>query len=248
MAIGTIGALALGTLGSSLIGGISSNKAAKAQTNAANDANETQRYIFDRSVELSEPYRNAGQNALAILQGAGGIGDAPSFGSDGSRLHLSKQGNGTWAVAGENGDVRHSFNALSGAQDFMRDRAVKFDTSPGYRFRQSEGRKAIERGAAARGLRMSGGTMKDMSRFNQGLASSEYGNWWNQMAGLSGVGQAATSQQIQAGQNYANAYGNNVLTAGNARASGYQGVNNALQSGINNGFNIFGMQQAGMFG
>lgn len=241
-----IGALVAGTVGSAVIGASSAKKASKAQTKAADQANETQRYIYDRSVELSEPYRQAGMNALAALHGAAGMRAPASFGDDGQLLRLGGNAQDGWKIMG-GGTVRREFDDIADARAFMDDRAVKFEADPGYQFRQDEGNKAIERAAAARGLRMSGGAMKDMARFNQGLASQEYGNWWNRLAGMSGVGQTATSQQIQAGQNYANAFGNNTMAAGNARASGYLNMNNALQSGINNGFNIFGMHKAGMF-
>lgn len=67
MALGTVGALTLGTIGSSLIGGISANKAAEKQVEASELANETQRYIFDRSVDITEPQRQVGLNALNQL-------------------------------------------------------------------------------------------------------------------------------------------------------------------------------------
>jgi hypothetical protein len=50
------------------------------------------------------------------------------------------------------------------------------EQDPGYQFRQAEGEKALQRGASAKGLSLSGGALKDLSRFNQGLASEEYGS------------------------------------------------------------------------
>lgn len=51
-----------------------------------------------------------------------------------------------------------------------------FQADPGYAFRLSEGLKALERSAAARGGLMSGGTGKALTRYGQDLASQEYGN------------------------------------------------------------------------
>lgn len=51
-----------------------------------------------------------------------------------------------------------------------------FEADPGYAFRLSEGLKALERSAAARGGLLSGGTGKALSRYGQDLASQEYGN------------------------------------------------------------------------
>lgn len=70
---------------------------------------------------------------------------------------------------------------------------------PGYQFRQEEGNKAIERAAAAAGSFGSGSNLKDYARFNQGLASQEYGNAIARLMGLQGVGAQATSQSAALG-------------------------------------------------
>lgn len=132
----------------------------------------------------------------------------------------------------------------------------RFRATPGYTFMQEEGNNAIERMASARGMRLSGDTLREGARFNSGLADSTFGDYWNRLGGLAGVGQTATNTIGALGQNYANAANSNTMNAnalagqawqnaGRARASGYTGINNAFQSGMNNMFNIWGMQQAG---
>lgn len=49
-----------------------------------------------------------------------------------------------------------------------------FRTDPGYAFRQQQGNLGIERSGAARGMQLSGATMKALQRFGQNLASDEY--------------------------------------------------------------------------
>jgi len=115
-----------------------------------------------------------------------------------------------------------------------------FTSSPGYQFRLDEGMKAIERSAAARGGLRSGATMKSLNNYAQGEASQEYGNEWNRMAGLAGVGQTANSQNQQAGQNYANNLQNAYTNAGNARASAYQNTASAISSSVNGLASIYG--------
>jgi hypothetical protein len=118
-----------------------------------------------------------------------------------------------------------------------------FEQDPGYAFRQSEGMKALERSAAARGNLLSGSTLKGVQRFGQDLASQEYQNAFNRyqversaklnpLQSLMGSGQSATNVMTtaagQAGQNQAaNLYG-----AGQARASGYVGQANALSTAL----------------
>jgi hypothetical protein len=50
---------------------------------------------------------------------------------------------------------------------------------PGYGFRLSEGQKALDRSAAARGGLISGGALKAATRFGQDMGSQEYQNAYN---------------------------------------------------------------------
>jgi hypothetical protein len=110
---------------------------------------------------------------------------------------------------------------------------------PGYAFRQQQGEQAINRSAAARGLMGSGRTIKDLIRFNQDYATNEFGNVNNRRLALSGLGQTATNTGVQAGQNYGTQVGQNMLGAGNARASGYVGQANALSGAIGSTLNNY---------
>ena len=57
-------------LGSALIGGVSSGAASRAQERAAREGAAAQERMFNRSVELQEPFRQAGVNALPELVAA----------------------------------------------------------------------------------------------------------------------------------------------------------------------------------
>jgi hypothetical protein len=116
-------------------------------------------------------------------------------------------------------------------------------TSPGYQFRFSEGQRAVESGAASKGMLMSGGTMKDLLRFGDGVASADYGDQFNRLSTLAGMGSAATSATAAAGSNYANASSGILQGIGQAKASGYAGQNQAMQGTLGNLINIYGMSQ-----
>jgi hypothetical protein len=114
-------------------------------------------------------------------------------------------------------------NAMPPAFQFRPDQLT---TDPGYGFRFSEGLKALERSAAARGGLLSGGTGKALTRYGQEAASQEYGNAfnrglteynalrqregeeYNRLAGLAGVGGTTAQQLTAAGQNYGTSAGN----------------------------------------
>jgi hypothetical protein len=110
-----------------------------------------------------------------------------------------------------------------------------FQASPSYDFRRNEGMRGIENSFAAGGMGQSGNALKALADFNSGLASQEHGQWWNQQAGLAGVGQTAGTNLGQLGQNTAANVGNALSQYGDARASGYLGRSAAFANGINDG-------------
>jgi hypothetical protein len=137
------------------------------------------------------------------------------------------------------------------AKDFsMQD----FQQDPGYAFRLSEGMKALDRTAAARGGMLSGAALRGATRYGQEMGSQEYTNAFNRyqtnranqlnpLQSLMGSGQTAAGQVANAGQNYANQAGQNYMNAGNARASGYVGSANAWSNAIGNAYNQYNQNQ-----
>lgn len=136
-----------------------------------------------------------------------------------------------------------------------------FQADPGYAFRMSEGLKALDRQAAARGGLISGGALKAAQGYGQDLASQEYMNAFNRfqtnrtnllnpLQAIAGTGQTATNTLSQAGQNMGTNVGNAIGASGQAqatgvtdaaaaRASGYlgaqEGWNRAINSALSRG-------------
>ena len=78
---------------------------------------------------------------------------------------------------------------------------------PGYQFRLSEGEKAIERSAAARGMLQSGRTLKELERYGQGVASQEFENAYSRAFGENIVGYGRDVDQYnRAWQQYQDDY------------------------------------------
>lgn len=137
------------------------------------------------------------------------------------------------------------------AKDFS---MADFEADPGYAFRLSEGLKALDRQAAARGGLISGAALKASQRYGQDMASQEYGaafdryqinraNQLNPLMSITGYGQLATNTLGGYGSQYAANAANTMGTsaanqaaalgaAGQARASGYVGQANALSAGL----------------
>jgi hypothetical protein len=184
--------------GSAVIGGYASSRAAKTQAQAADRATEAQERMFNRQVELQEPFRQAGVNALPEL------------------IEASR------------------YTPFSMEQ---------FQQDPGYAFRMREGLKALDRTAAARGGLLGGNQLRGVTQFGQDLASQEYTNAFNRyqaeraarlnpLQSLTGMGQSTAANVAgQAGQ-LGQSMAGNIIGAGNARASGYMGMANALTGGL----------------
>lgn len=162
-----------------------------------------------------------------------------------------------WLQAGQNALAK-----LVTASDYTPFGMSQFQADPGYAFRLSEGQKALERSAAARGGLLSGATGKALTRYGQDMGSQEYMNAFNRyqserqarlgpLQSLAGVGQTSANTLGTAGQNYANAanvlgmtnaanQGNLALQAGNIRASQYGGYGNALNTALNTNWSNVG--------
>ena len=120
--------------------------------------------------------------------------------------------------------------------------ADKFQTDPGYAFRLSEGMKALDRTAAARGGLLSGATLKGAQRFNQDLASQEYQNAYNRyntdynmrlgpLQTLAGYGQGATNNLAGATNTYGANQAETLANRGNIGASSYLNATDAIARG-----------------
>lgn len=207
----------MGSIVEGVAGLLGARRQSQAVEQAASTGAEAQRYaadlqkqMFERQVELQEPWRQAGVGALNQL------------------IPLSQQ------------------YTPFGMQQFQQD--------PGYGFRLSEGMKALERGAAARGGLLSGATLKGVQRYGQDLASQEYQNAFNRyqaerqarlgpLQSLAGVGQTATQALGGAASQYGANVGNLAMTGGanqamanlaqgNIRASQYGQIGSALGSAL----------------
>lgn len=124
-----------------------------------------------------------------------------------------------------------------------------FQKSPGYQFRLEQAQNALQASQAAKGGLLSGGAMKEMNAYTQGIASDEYGNYINQLGGLAGMGQnAATSAgnfEIGAGSQIAGYEGG----AGMARAQGYANQGSIVGGAMTQiGGSLMGAGMGGMGG
>lgn len=200
--IATSTALALAGIGAAVAGGASlgaagiqahsANKSRKAAAQAGQQAIGELRGAFEPSLsELQQGYAGARGyfDQAQQLYGAG---------LDPTRQFYEQQ-----QSAGQ-GALQQLQNAILGGPQAG---ANFLSNDPGYAFRQQQGELGIQRAMAASGQLGSGSNFKDFARFNQGLASQEYGNALNRLMGLYNIGSqgAAGLQGLASAQ--ANLYG-----------------------------------------
>lgn len=166
-----IGNLAGGAGGttSRTIGGIASY-------NAANSAN---RWRAANAKEGQDFYQSQQDLALGRLDPYADVGEQAQ--SSLSGLLLGKQYD---PKTGEFKDINTQ------EQDAL------FQKSPGYQFRMDQGMRGMQYQQNAGGSLLGGGALKELSQYNQGLASDEFSNYINQLSDLSRSGQTAATNQM----------------------------------------------------
>ena len=204
---------------------LGSSKASSASKEAANV--QKQMYLQTRSDLM--PYNETGQNALTQaynLASLGGTGGGPDY------VTLAQQ---YWPG-----------NTLTQSE---------LEKTPGYQFTLGQGLKAVQSAAAAKGLGVSGASLKGAAEYVKGLADSTYKtqydvaqsnfsdilnlntaqqsnltNQFNRLNSLATLGENAGAQTGAQGTSAASTEGKYIAQAGTQSGSGTINATNSLSS------------------
>jgi hypothetical protein len=202
---------AAAAVGGAVISSKASKKASAAQQQAAQDANAAQERMFQKQIELQEPFRQGGltaQNEIMQLLGIGGDKAAQGYGS-----------------------MAKAF----GTDQFQQDPGYAFRQAEGMKAleRSAAARGNLLSGSTLKGVQRFGqdlASQEYQNAFNR--YQVERSARLNPLQSLMGAGQSATNVMTgaagQSGQNQAA----NLYNAGQARASGYIGSANALTNAL----------------
>lgn len=237
-----------------------SRSAANKQASAANAATAQQGAMFDKTTALNAPYNQAGQAATSRLSELLGINSKTQDNFDANAYlaanpdvakdpyfsthpfeHYQQYGQsenraftpmaGTGAASADFGSLNKPFSM----SDFQLD--------PGIQFQTQQGNLALQNSQAAKDGVLSGGAMKALIGYNQGMAGLGYQSAFDRyMAGkkftlgslmdVSKTGQAAASGVTSAAPSFSSGIAGTITGAGNAQAAGTVGSANAISSGI----------------
>lgn len=176
------GAQLLGGLGGALVQRGAANRAAQ---RAAQLGRQGQQIISTSTPQARRELEAGFQGAQGFLGGAGTLleqGQQNLAAQFQQERELGQQALGRLSDVVLGGDVS------------------QLQIDPGFEFRRQEGERAIARQAAAAGSFGGGGNLRDFARFNQGLASQEFGNALQRLVGLQQIGSAANLNFAQLNQ------------------------------------------------
>lgn len=126
------------------------------------------------------------------------------------------------------------------------DTAALMKQDPSYQFRLNQGLDGVQSGAAAQGNLLSGATQKALMNYGQDYASQEYGNAFNRLSSITGMGQNAAAGVGNAGMQTSQAMANNTMAGANAQAAGTVAAGNKTANNFQSMLGLGGMA-AGMF-
>ena len=194
---------AVGSVGSAAISSRGAKKAASAQEKAAEQQRALEQQMYERQMQLQEPFRQIGLenlNKLAALYGEGGAyARAPT----GEEISI---------------DPGYAFRLAEGEKALARMQAARG---------QYLGGGAIRAGTRY-GQEM--GSQEFQNAYTR--AMNQRAALTNVLSGLGGLGPTATGVMGAAGQQYATGAGRAIEAGGAARASGYIGQANALSQAL----------------
>lgn len=217
MPVAAAAIIAGGAIAGSAISSSGAKSAAQTQADAARNASDTQRGMFDTIQQNELPWTQVGGQANSALAQFYGL---PGGATTGGSAYAPTAGGG----------VQRQLTDSSGAS--TPDYNKILSSLPGYQFQLSQGTQATQRNLAAMGLLNSGAAGKALTQYGQGLAQNYAGQYAGGLATLSQLGQAGAAGVASAGINAANQIGGNQIYAGNAQASGIAGSANAFSSGL----------------
>jgi len=215
-------AVAGATAGSSILGGASQSRAARraadAQVQSAAEASRLQREMFDRQVQLQEPFRQGGitgQNRIMELLGIGGDASAGDYGRYGR----------DFAMSDYEADPGYAFRLAEGNKALERSAAARGMLMSGKMFK----------GAQRFGQDLA--SQEYQNAFDR--YQTNRSNQLNPLGTLMASGQGAANTLSGAAGQLGTQLGENAMGAGNARASRYINQANAYTdalSGVTNAF------------
>ncbi len=210
-----------GIVAGAVIGAVGSNLAAGTQASGQKAAAQTQADMFNTITQQEQPFIKPGYGAETTLSELLGL-NAPT-GAGGTATGTNLPG----------GYLTQTFNPTQ----------QQLEQYPGYQFQLGQGDLALQNAASAGGSALSGPALKSLMSFNQGLAASNYGNYFNQfqqqqnnifnrLSQIATIGQNAAGNLGSAGTQLGTGIAQAQAGAAASQAAGIVGATNNIGNSI----------------
>lgn len=215
-----------GTVGQ-IMGAEAAGQQEEAAQRALEDIQGNLRREKERQNQIQLQQQGLYTNALAAgnsaLQGAYGQGLSALQGGYQQGVGSFNQGAGALNQLASMGPYSAAQAQSGGHLERLMADPTAFQADPGYQFRLQQGQDAINASASAMGGRASGRALKELSSFNQNLASQEFNNAFQRAS-------AADQQMLQQNQFNAMAQNQAMSQAMGLNAQGLQGLGSLYQN------------------
>lgn len=210
--------VAAAVVGGAVVGAVGSNMAAGKQAQGQEQAAATQQGMFNTINQEEQPFVQGGYGAETSLQNL-------LYGTPG----------GTDAGTGlANGYLSQTFNPTQ----------QQLNDYPGYQFQLQTGGQALENANTPGVGALSGPALKSLMSFNQGLAGTNYQNYFdqfqtqqnnifNRLSSIAGLGQSAGAQVANSGTQLGTGIAQAQAGAAASQAGGIVGATNSLSGSAN---------------
>lgn len=207
--------------GGAAIGAIGNIVGGAEQASGQEKAASTQAGMFNTIVGQEQPFLQGGYGAQTALNELLGTSAATGPGGTASTTGLP------------GGYLTQQFNPTQ----------QQLENYPGYQFQQQAGQLATESANTPGTGALSGPALKSLMTFNQGLAASNYGNYFNQfqtqqnnifnrLSNIAGLGQNAAGNLGNAGTQLGTGIAQAQAGAAGSIAGGIVGAANSASNGI----------------
>ena len=209
--------IAAAIIGAGALGAVGSVIAGGEQASGQRQAANTQKDMFNRIDSENQGYMKSGNDANDNLSKLMGL--TP----------------GDPASGGPNGYLAQKFDPTQ----------EQLDKYPGYQYALKQGSAAVRNADTPGEGALGSSTVKDLMNFNQGMASQNYGTYFNQfqtqqnnifnrLNSIVGIGQSAASRTANSGTQLGQGIAQAQAGAAGSQAGGIVGATNALSGGASN--------------
>lgn len=200
-----------------IAGAVASSSAAGTQAAAQQQAANTQQGMFNTLVQQQQPYIQGGYGAETSLTQL--LGTSAATGPGGTAAGTDLPG----------GYLTQTFNPTQ----------QQLENYPGYQFQLQQGDMAVTNADTPGVGALSGANLKSLMGFNQGLAASNYNQYFNQfqtqqnnifdrLSGIAQLGQAGAANLAAPGAQLGTGIAQAQAAAGASQAAGTVGVANSI--------------------